>query len=568
MSTTFLAALRMGSPNWVFLLLGLLPTVFVYAVNPLHRIYSFHGFFHLGVVYRILWADLPPENPIFAGAPPLYPWACHMIAAALSRSLTISPAWAFTLINLCCLVVTLVLIFLTAKRAFVERSAALIAVLLAIFGLGFTSTLHFNGPLLRRFGIFLEFRGLPPAMYFFEIQADAFGLAFYSLFLFSVLRLVGRRPQESQWRALATLAAALIGAGFFYPFYFTAALLCAFAIVAMLAAGRLVPPAIVIGVLGVAIVSALAVFPYLLSLVEPKAPEAHIHLAPGLGYALRKLAMYLALVAPLGLVMASERGSLVAIWRARPAESRVLLAAVVVPSLLYFVTAAPLADEFKFQSIAVIGIGILGAPCLAAFHRRRPRFAFLVVTAFLLPMASEVVFTAIEPWSVVDPVVERGTAILAADPDQEDLYGWIRNESPRDAVFVDTWRTIPVLGQRALYVALDGRPTNGRMDGWKISSDDFLKLIQGYSADAVDRRFRVARAFYAPSEDFIAADTLDAIARDLGERPLYVVARDPTARNRLAVDFHFRSVFSGPAGAIYVWLRGATGPGPQVMRDR
>jgi len=53
-------------------------------------------------------------------------------------------------------------------------------------------------------------------------------------------------------------------------------------------------------------------------------------------------------------------------------------------------------------------------------------------------------------------------------------------DSPHDAVFVDSWRTIPVFGQRALFVALDGRAIGDRMDGWKISADDFLKRI-GFS---------------------------------------------------------------------------------------
>src|SRR5205814_6551999 len=125
------------------------------------------------------------------------------------------------------------------------------------------------------------------------------------------------------------------------------------------------------------------------------------------------LAMFMALVGPLGVVLVSERRSLAALWRDRPVEASVLITAVVMPTLLYLLTAAPLSDEFKFQTVALIGLGILGAGCVHSLDRRHPRLAILVVTAFLSPMASQVALTALERWEVTDPFVERGTDILA-----------------------------------------------------------------------------------------------------------------------------------------------------------
>jgi hypothetical protein len=555
MSAAFFSALRRRWPSWAFLLLGLLPTLFVYAANPLHRVYSFHGFFHVSVVYRILCGAVPPDNPIFSGEPLLYPWIYHALAAALSRSLRVSPPWAFALTNLCALAVTLRLVYLTAERTFRERDVAVDGVLLSIFGLGFTSAVHLNGWLLRRYGIFLEFRGIPPATYFAEIQADGCGLAFYSLFLFSLMRFLAEPARPRRGPTLVAFAFGLLGAALLYPFYFTAAFATAFAAVAWLAAERRIARGDAVRVLAASIVVALIAAPYLLSLIALKAAQAQIHLAPSSGYVLRKLAMFLALIGPLCLVLGSERRSLVALSRDRPIEARVLAAAIFAPTLLYLLTAAPLSDEFKFQTLALIGLGIASAGCVHSLHRRHPRLAMMVVTAFLFPMASQVALTGLARWEVTDPFVERGTDILAARPDDEALYSWVRNDSPRDAVFVDTWRTIPVFGQRALFVALDGRPIGDRMDGWKISADDFLKRIDGYRESDVERRVRLARSFYEEDDGAIDRDVLAEIGREIGERPLYVVARAANTRDRLERDSRFRRVFFGSAGAIYQWLR-------------
>ena len=109
------------------------------------------------------------------------------------------------MINLVCLAATLTFLFRAAQQSTGERNAALCGVLLSLFGLGFTSAVHFTGLMQRSFGIFLEFRGLPPAAYFSEIQADGAGLACYSLALLSLLRFLGRPANASGSAALAAL---------------------------------------------------------------------------------------------------------------------------------------------------------------------------------------------------------------------------------------------------------------------------------------------------------------------------------------------------------------------------
>ncbi len=555
MSAAFFACRRRRWPNWTFLLLGILPTLFVYGVNPGHRVYSFHGFLHLGVVYRVLCGALPPDNPTFAGAPLLYPWAYHVLAAALSRGLDVSPPWAFVGINLACLAATLTFLFRAAEQATGERNAALSAVLLSIFGLGFTSALDLSFLMLRRFGVFLEFRGLPPAAYFTEIQADGAGLACYSLALLSLVRFLGKPANASGRAALGGLCAALVGAGLLYPFYFVAAFLSAVVTLGLPAARRRLSNAEAAIAFGVVVAAALVAAPYLLSLVAEKAPAAQIRPAPSIAYVARKLAMFLALIGPFGLLMLSRRAALLATWRARPFESWVLWVAAVVPSALYLLTEAPLSDEFKFQTVAVVGIGLVGATSLEDLARSRPWLAFLAATAFLVPMANHVLFTAFEVRTVADAFTEDGTAIVAADADQRALYDWIRHRSDCDAVFVDTGRTIPVFGQRSLYAGLDERRGPAMLDGWKISSHELLSFIHGYPGEEVDRRLEIARAFYADRNDSIEPEVLAAIENDIGKRPFYVVAREQPLRRRLDRDPRFEAVFEGAAGGIYLCRR-------------
>ena len=547
MSVVFFAAVRRAASGYVLLLLGVVPSALVYAANPLHRVYSFHGFLHLSIVYRILCGSLPPEDPLFAGRPLLYPWGYHLTAAGLSRALDLSPAWVFALINLCSLLCCLVFLYRTAQRVTGDKETAVFAVLLSVYGLSFTSTAHLIGPVQRYLGIFLEFRGLPPSTYFTELQADGTGLAFYALFLLSLTGSL-MSPRFSLGDVMLVLA--LIGAGIFYPFYFVAALgsgLHAAALALALRQISLRKAAIVCGLL---VFAAIVVLPYLLALVAEKAPAGSIALVSSPAYAIGKLRLYLMHVAVFVSLMLIERGALLASWRARRIESGIILAAFVAASLLYLLTRAPLADEFKFLTIAVVALGVLGAPAVRELHDAHPRIAACVITLFLVPFASHLVLTGFETWTVTEPFTEQGTQIRATDPDQEALYSWIRNRAPCDAVFIDTRRAIAVFGERVLYVGLDDgerAPHDAEhprgMDGWKISARDVLTFIEAHPESEIARRSGLARAFYGASDDPVDASVLADIGRDIGDRPLHVVTRDAHSRAKLDRDPRFRAVF-------------------------
>ncbi|MEA2624562.1 MAG: hypothetical protein QOD06_607, partial [Candidatus Binatota bacterium] len=109
----------------MWLLAAAAPALAVFAV-PAWRVYSYHGCFHIAVVSRILEGSVPPENPVFAGAPLLYPWSYHLTAALISAALGISPSWAFALLGIASLLATVSLLYAFALRATGDHATAVL----------------------------------------------------------------------------------------------------------------------------------------------------------------------------------------------------------------------------------------------------------------------------------------------------------------------------------------------------------------------------------------------------------------------------------------------------------
>jgi hypothetical protein len=551
MAFAFLAMLRARVGGIGFFLLGLAPNVAVELLNPIDRTVSYHGFWHVSILYGILQDGVPPEDRLFAGRPLLYPWGYQWMAAALVRTLGVSPGWAFAAVNLLGLALSMVSIHFVAVRFVDDRRDARLATLLALFGLGISSAFYLNDLARRHLGLFLEFRGLPPVSYFTTINGTAAGLACYSLVLAGILAL-GSAP-SALLRSLAMVGAGIAGTGFFYPFHFLSAV--AVATLAS-AAGSLAAGGWsrrdAAATAGTAAFAAALVAPYILGLTAPKADAARLHLSNP-SYMIAKMNQLLFLLVPLAVVTLVERKAVLAAWRARPAAGRALLVAAIVPISLYLGVTAPLSNEYKFMTLAVLSLGILAAPALGALLRRRTAVGFLVLAAFLTPLGSILVFkTTWEEWRVSDPFVEDGRTIRHADPDAEAIYAWIREASPPDAVFVDSYRTVPVFGQRALYVALDLRRRQPLVqDGWGFPADWILKLNYGHPPADVDRRSALARDLCCGSGALPADDRLDAFKIDVGARPVFVVARQQGNRARLESDRRFLRVVASRDAAVY-----------------
>ena len=177
--------------------------------------------------------------------------------------------------------------------------------------------------------------------------------------------------------------------------------------------------------------------------------------------------------------------------------------------LLFAFLLAPLWSQYKFLLLGVFAFGIVGGIAFRTLHERAWPVALVVLSLFLLPFALDCVHKA-RDWNDAPRVFsEAGIALEHRDPAERDLYRWMRTSTHPRAVFVDTDLGLPVYGQRALYVALpeqaelealslDRVPTPG--DGYTLDPRIFLKDVDGYPGDLVDRRQQVAARLLSGAE--------------------------------------------------------------------
>jgi hypothetical protein len=217
--------------------------------------------------------------------------------------------------------------------------------------------------------------------------------------------------------------------------------------------------------------------------------------------------------------------SLLLVWARRPVRermraqgrvARLLVISALMNLLLFAILLAPLWSQHNFLLLAVFATGIVGGIALRALRERAWPAAFAVFTVFLLPFGLDCVHKA-RDWNDAPRVFhESGSALEHNDPAQRELYAWMRRETDLRAVFVDTDLGLPVYGQRALYVALPKREkfneiTTKGGDGYSFDPRIFMKIVDGYPADLVDRRLQIAARLLSGAEP-TATDIADVAA--------------------------------------------------------
>jgi hypothetical protein len=145
-----------------------------------------------------------------------------------------------------------------------------------------------------------------------------------------------------------------------------------------------------------------------------------------------------------------------------------------------------------------------------------------------------------------------------AVPDEADLYRWIREHTPPNAVLVDQEPYVPVYAQRSLLVTRqsqrmqrESRPEVGWLrDGWLFHPSVWLDLVNGHPAEEIRRRSEFVDALYREDarsgEDL--AEQLDAMTDD---RPVFAVARNRSEKAALERKPFLRKVAEGNSRAVY-----------------
>jgi hypothetical protein len=531
---------------WVLMVCGLWIVACVYLINPEVRIVSVHGLIHTGIVYQILNGGLPPDNPLLAGQPLRYPWGFHACAAAVCRMFQVSPGWSFALINLVSLGACMMLIARIARCLIRDTAVQVYAVAVSLFmtGLICRPVLDYLSNVL---GYPLEFRALFAGQKFTKINGVPIGLVFFMLLVYSLIRLV----QGRHWRRYSLcLLVAAVGCGYLYPLMYPA--VCASGgIVALHRVWegvrsrrfRWIP---LLQILIPLILSMALVVPFLNMIAGQNLGQKIQILNPG--WFFRSGFNVLLRLGPITAVIILAYRDLRCRWN--PHAATVLILVIVACLGCYLGIHMFNEAEYKFLILLDVGVGILGGLAVSTLRTRlHPAWMLGLLLVFGSPVAVDL-GSDLRPysWSRTPKFLERGTTLSFFDPPQEALCRWIRENTPTNAVFMDTKLDIPCCGRGCLYLAWTGVENPDRIEsGYNISMQEFLGLESGYSSELLRRRGQFLHQLYSPDQP-ISDALLDEIRKF---DSLYIVVRDPGLFPRFDGN-DFQTVFSDSSGRIRV----------------
>jgi hypothetical protein len=547
-----MAVIRLRASPWIALLLACLPVAAILCKDDL-RIFSWHGFQHTGIVYRILAGDIPPTNPFFAGEPSHYPWGHHAVIAALVRVLDASPPTVYALTNVAMLAAMLILLYRAAALAGLDRVERLLGVVVAVYGVSAFS----RGPLwlgLEAATHVTIVTRILPVEKFTQIGSNAAGVLCFALFLASALRIVAGR-EGGRSAAWLGLFAATLGAAFLYPIsWFPLVASCSvygFLLLVTDPKGSWRTTAAFAAVL---VSATLVAVPYLLEMQSGNSETGFrgFTRARDLVDKTVTVASFLALVGAVGSIY---RGELVRL--ARQAPRQVLLLAVSTATCLALYTALHLMAyaEYKFLLTATLPLGLLAGPPLAALYRRMPAAAFGVVWLALIPAAHHGAELLLARFGPTERIRADGALMRQTDPARAALDDWIRRETPADAVFVDSELSIPTFAQRTVFALLDAGqiPLRGgdTLHGWGTPTSYMLYTGFGLPKDAIVRRYDITMRLLSRRYALPRAADLADLRRLAGTEHIYLIVRDSAAQRTPDPSLPFDPVYRADRAQVY-----------------
>ena len=562
LSIAFLWALKIKNHKlgiWIFLLLGLLPVVFIYIRHPDFRVYDWHGFFHASIVYQIVNGSIPPNNPILAGEPLLYPWGSHLLVAGIVSLLHLSPPTVFALLNLCFLALTLIVAFKISLFVYSDRLSGLFAGFLSIFGITF---IH-RGPVaeilnridsLVKVKLFrMDVRAIPVIAKFVSSGANnQFGILLFAVFIYSILHIFCHSKKARIY--YFTVFISSLGIGFFYPIYLPAIAASSLACctVIYLQQGRVVLTKI-FGLTTCIILGIVPMLPYLHQITTGKAQTAAITLA-----LLKKQHLftqsltYLVTVLPILIVLIWKRKLIIKMIRNANLSVMILITIVVTTALMWIFMTSPTGVEYKYLILSVFTLGIFSSFSFRDLYSNQRIICFILLTIFLIPMSSFMLYDSGQK-PITDPYIEKGMYLFHKQPNENALYSYISSQTKPDAIFVDSYLTIPVFGRRQLYIGLDIRRKTfgwGRNDGWTSKAKRLLNE-QGYPSEITDLRRRLASEIYDDTTNKISNYALNKFTKISIKNDVYIVARDAKTNDKIAHNEGFSKVFESGVTALY-----------------
>ncbi len=508
---------------WI-ILFALLLAAAIYLLNPYNRIYSYHGFIHTAIVYQILSGDIPPHNPFLSGMPLFYYWGYHFLAAGITKILDISPFFSFALINTAAFLFAILLVYKISRLLIKDAASNSFSALICLLGTSIIA--HTGVPVFEKI---TNSNGIP------------LGLTFFLLFLFSTIKIL--EVKKPGFFPLLFFVS-ILGCGFFYPgmligILVSVALLTFTSIITYRNGKSLLNFKRNILMLGILSLSLIILAPYLSS-VSRGIRMATIFF--GVNPTLKNISTYLILNMPLLTIIYLNRGFLKNTVNKQAAS--ILITVVLATGCAYIFIHAPLGNEYKSLILSLVTTGILAGVAFNIMRQRLNRLIMLsIIFLFFLPSYREIEYKLTRKCGASDIfLVENGASLLHKNKEEEELSRWIRQNTHKDSVFIDSELTLPVFTQRRLFIGVG----DWKQPGY---TTNFLSLVWCYDIGLLVKRRTIVQDIYNSNKKPINQETRDFLRSN---KDVYVVLRTKGLADKLN-DSEFIEVFRSTQGNFHLY---------------
>jgi hypothetical protein len=488
-------------------------TAYPWFTSQPYRIFAWHNFMQLDMIYVLARKTLFPEEPQMAGLPLAYPWFSHSYLAVVGWLSDVSPTYLLCVINPVLMLICVVFWYAASCRLGFHPAVAFFVVGLIGLSGNFIGTvwgalISNNASEARRWGMdFGDFRTGPFVHKFNQLQAMNFGLT-----VFSSLVLVCVIACRERVRFFAELVGVLLAAvGLIYVTIFPVAVLLVGCLLALMVIpiARDMPAYTRVEIirLGIALLLAgLLTYAYM-SWMTSKLTKPGMELIISVGPLLRK-----AVRAGLSLLIPGTLVVYVVLTTFRQRRAPILLlAGVSVGAILLFLFTRMSSGtiEYKFLFCAIITLALLAGGAVDTVARRQPKMAWAVsgamVTVLLtLHLFLSYIIEAHYPPNLTDgPRVDEGSFWLSLDPSEADA-AWtraVRERTPEDTIIVvdQTRHHLGSYLARSLLVPVDRGNLKSRV-GYAETGEYNLVTLRGYPQDEFKRRLELIDSLYTATD--------------------------------------------------------------------
>lgn len=539
---------RRQAPTWMLLVLLLSPVVLLFSI-PNWRLFSWHGWLHFSIVYEIFERGAPPSFPLLGGHELKYPYAFHLVVARAMEVIPLAPSWFFAALSITCLLGVVITLDRLASMIWADRSYRLLSISIAMLGCATLLDTPFGILLSDFFGLPFETR-LDPLHKFVDVGVNALGLLFFAIALLGLAKIVGE--QQSRYTGYTLFAIGFLGAGLFYPHAWLGSVIVAAATSVQLAfVDRPRRFRRAIAVAAMALMGSLLLLPWLLSIGTGKSEAASIRLFD-LTEAPRKFTILVELLIIPALIVWFNRDSFLQRLNDHLPILLFLFLSMIGLQLSFLLIAMPGFSEYKLLMFSEFCLAYLLAIPVRDLFYKRYLVAFAALFFFALPSSAKIAPKLVFGWPVTIQAKTNSIYFEAADAEDRELYRWITSNTSTRAIFIDSRLELPVFGRRALFIGLDRSvpPENPEPDGWYLPASNFIDVIIGVASESSNRRRVLAQELLTASDAPLDETVISELRREVGEQPLYLVARDQRVRSRLSMVEGLEIAMENGAGMV------------------